>query len=95
MASRIVTRSGGEKVEIKFGSVIGSEITLLIPAYNARFTLTNVGGRVQITERFAIDQAVEAITHVRRSVHASMIQWAASVLRDRARRSQPDNEGDL
>ncbi len=83
-ASKMVTRSSGEKVHLELGEVdrLRGRVTISIPGYNACFTFCRSGSGTTLLNRAVITEG-EAIVHVSRPVFAAMKQWAISVLNAR------------
>lgn len=86
----IISRTNGEKIELKVVSVDRPKriVVIDIPQYNSRFTFSSRTGQIALTAsgRQAIDKSWPAIRHVSKSVYAAMAKWAGSILADKRRR---------
>jgi len=92
LACKVVRRSSGEEVRVYLEDVDRSNgrVTVLIPAYNARFVFVpgiNRGGRhfavLAADGRQVIDPGIkERLLHVSQSIYAAAAQWAWAILTD-------------
>lgn len=80
----MVKRSNGQEVALSLQVVEreSHQVVIDIVEYNARFTFSNVTGKISLVDggRQAIDKSQPTITHVSKSVYAGMAKWAGSIL---------------